>query len=139
MKNLLYTRFNQKYLNATILLIRICIGVFMLTHGIPKFARFFADDPVSFIDPFGIGEVATLALVVFAEVLCSIFIILGLLTRVAAITLVINMAVASFLVHAGEAFSDKELALMYLVVYIIILATGGGRFSIDHYLYSKRR
>lgn len=139
MKSLLYTRFNQKYMDATVLLIRICIGAFMLTHGIPKFARFFADDPVSFIDPFGIGEVATLALVVFAEVFCSIFIMLGLLTRVAAIPLIINMAVISFMVHAGEAFSDKELALMYLVAYIIILAAGGGRFSIDHYLYYKRR
>lgn len=139
MKSLLYTKFSQKYMNVTIMLVRICIGAFMLTHGIPKFARFFADDPISFIDPFGIGEATTLAVVVFAEVFCSIFIMLGFFTRVAAIPLIINMAVITFLVHAGEAFSDKELPLMYLVAYIIILATGSGKFSIDHYLFYKHR
>ncbi|MBN2481143.1 MAG: DoxX family protein [Bacteroidales bacterium] len=139
MKNLLYTRFNQKYLDAAILIVRICAGAFMLTHGIPKFARLFAADPVTFADPLGVGAGLSLVLVVFAEVFCSIFIMLGLLTRIIVIPLIINMSVAAFVVHAGDAFSGMEMALLYLVIYFFLLATGSGRYSLDHYLFHKGR
>ncbi|MBN1159027.1 MAG: DoxX family protein [Bacteroidales bacterium] len=139
MKNLLYTRYNQQYLNAVILIVRLCAGAFMLTHGIPKFARFFSEDPVTFADPLGIGAIPSLVLVVFAEVFCSIFIMLGLLTRLSAGVLLINMSVAAFVVHGGDAFSGMEKAVLYLLIYFVILSAGAGRYSIDHYLFYKRK
>ena len=109
----------------------------MLTHGLPKLMRFFSEEPLTFGNPIGIGMVPSLVLVVFAEVFCSIFISLGLFTRPASLVLIINMAVAAFIAHAGGGFGDRELAVLYLLIYLLLFATGGGRYSLDRLV--KRR
>ena len=42
------------------------------------------------------------------------------------------MIVAFFIVHANDAFTVKELAFIYLIVFIIMYIAGPGKFSIDH-------
>ena len=76
-----------------------------------------------------------MALVIFAEVFCSLAIMFGLFTRLAAIPLIVAMCVAAFVTHAGQAFSAKELALLYLTFYAVIFITGPGRYSIDRLLW----
>ncbi|MDO9040037.1 MAG: DoxX family protein, partial [Bacteroidota bacterium] len=68
-----------------ILLLRITAGAFMLTHGIGKFSLLFGNEAIQFPDPIGVGATASLALAVFSEVLCSLFLILGIATRLSAI------------------------------------------------------
>ena len=48
------------------------------------------------------------------------------------------MIVAGFIVHAPDAFSDKEISLLYLAIYLIILVLGGGRYSIDALISQKK-
>jgi len=92
---------------------------------------------IQFADPFGLGMKLSFYLVVFAEVICSIFIILGLKTRMAASVLVFNMLVAVFVMATnGEV---PELALMYFISYVLILVFGGGKYSIDFNLNSKKK
>jgi putative oxidoreductase len=71
---------------------------------------------------------------VFAEFFCSILLILGLFTRLAAIPLVIGMAVAAFVVHGADPFAAKELSLLYLFIYVALIFTGPGRHSVDYVL-----
>ena len=104
--------------NFALLILRVAIGIFMLTHGMGKLYKLFGDEPIAFADPIGIGETASLVLAVFAEVFCSVLLIFGLATRLAAIPLIITMFVAGFIVHAGDEFRVKEMAFLYLVVYI---------------------
>jgi putative oxidoreductase len=101
----------------------------MLTHGIPKFLQLIEGN-TQFADPFGLGETITLILAVFAEFLCSVLIILGIGTRLASIPLIVTMAAAAFQIHAADPFQRKELAFLYLVVFITILVLGGGRFEL---------
>jgi len=123
--------------NIAILILRVAIGIFMLTHGMGKLLKLFGDEPIAFADPIGLGQTASLVLAVFAEVFCSVFLILGLGTRLAAIPLIITMFVAGFIVHAGDEFRVKEMAFLYLVVYIAIALKGAGKFSIDALIYNK--
>jgi putative oxidoreductase len=84
-----------------------------------------------FINFMGMGTTASLALVVFAEFFCSMFLILGLFTRFAAIPLIITMCVALFKAHNGEVFGDGQTATLYLTGYIVLLLVGPGRVSVD--------
>ena len=79
----------------------------------------------------GLGSSISLALVIFAEFFCSLFIILGLFTRLAVIPLMIVMGVALFKAHKGQFFGDGEMAAVYLAGYITLLLLGPGRVSVD--------
>ncbi|HEY6436230.1 MAG TPA: DoxX family protein [Ignavibacteriaceae bacterium] len=124
-------------INITLLFLRITIGIFMLTHGIGKFSLLIGNDPIQFADPIGIGESASLALAVFAELFCSILLIFGIATRFVVIPLLTTMLVAILIVHAGDVFQIKEMALLYFCVYIAIAIAGAGKISIDSLIYKK--
>ena len=70
---------HQKLLtDIALFLLRFTVGYLMLySHGWRKLLKLFGDDPIKFADPFGIGASASLSLTVFAEVLCSILLMLG--------------------------------------------------------------
>ena len=116
-----------------VLVLRVAISAMMITHGLNKMSNFSTYSPA--FDLIGIGGTLSLSLVIFAEVFCSIALILGLLTRLATFPLIFAMGVAIFIKHAGDAFAIKELALLYLTVYIVLLIIGPGRYSIDRILW----
>ncbi|SMO49877.1 DoxX family protein [Gracilimonas mengyeensis] len=114
----------------SVLLLRIGAGLFIFTHGLPKLMKVINGD-FGFADPIGIGPELSLILAAFAEGICGLFVTLGLWTRIASFILVINMAVAVFFAHAGDPFSQKEKALIFLLMFMVTLFTGGGKYSID--------
>ncbi len=136
--NIFSTSGRDRLHDVGLLLLRIIVGCFMLTHGLGKLSILTSGDPVQFADPFGMGQATSLALTVFAEVVCSFLIILGLATRLAAIPLAITMAVAFFYIHMEDEFGAKELAGLYLALYVFLIIAGSGRYSID-YLISNRK
>lgn len=102
----------------------------MLTHGLPKLSKLL-DGNTNFADPIGIGEMPSLLLTIFAEVVCSFLLLIGLASRLSAIPLIATMAVAAFYVHANDPFASKEKAFLYLICYLVILVMGGGKYSVD--------
>lgn len=136
-KKLLHPGNYPRNIDYALLILRITVGGFMMTHGIGKFINLFGDSPIQFADPIGIGVTASLALAVFAEVFCSIFLIFGFATRFSAIALLITMLVAALIVHAPDAFSRKELPLLYAAIYLVLAITGAGKYSVDNWIYKK--
>lgn len=135
-KRFFYPGINYTFaINWSLLLLRLTSGGLMLTHGIPKWNKLFGNEPISFADPIGLGEKWSLILVTFAEVICSILIMIGLSTRLALVFLIITMAVAAFITLAGDPLNIIELPLFYLMVYISLLITGPGKYSIDNWIY----
>ena len=102
----------------------------MITHGFKKLMNFAAKS-ATFSDPFGIGGPASMSLTIFAEFFCAIFILIGLMTRLACIPLIIAMSVALFVAHDGKIFTEGEMAGLYLLGYLALLFTGPGKFSMD--------
>jgi putative oxidoreductase len=135
MKHLFQTALSQKSSDVWLLILRVCIASMMLSHGIPKFLKLISGEEIQFIDLLGIGQTASMILSVFAEFFCSFLILFGIVTRFAAFSLIINMSVAVFVAHAQDSFQKKELALLYLIVYITFLILGAGKYSIDHFIY----
>lgn len=119
-----------------LLVLRVGAGVCMLTHGVPKLTRLM-DGNLGFVDPFGLGEPATLMLAILAEVICAVLVILGLSTRLAAIPLAVTMFVAAFVVHSADPFNVREIALLYLFIFIALIFLGSGKFSLDRAILKK--
>lgn len=139
MKYIFSTEIKKQQLDVIILIVRVAVGCFMLTHGIGKFENLFSGEEIKFGDPIGIGKSASLALTVFAEFFCSIFLILGLATRLAVIPLIITMVTAAFVIHVTQGFAKQEMALLYLLVYITLFVTGGGKYSLDRLIEGSRK
>ena len=131
---------------ASTILIRFVVGAVFLSEGIQKFL---------FPDALGVGRFLKIGIPFPAimapfdgvfEIGCGIFLILGLLTRLAAIPMIINMIVAisstkipmllqeGFWKMAHEARTDFSMILGC----IFLLIVGAGSASVDALLLSWR-
>lgn len=137
MRNFNSSKVNDTVLNGLILVIRLFVGISMLTHGLPKLDKLIANDKIEFMNFLGLGSAISLVLVVFAEFLCSVFIMLGFLTRFATIPLMVTMLIAFFVVHGSDPYATKELSMVYFFFYLTIFVLGSGKFSLD-WLFSKK-
>lgn len=138
----------MNYLNRTpsnsvlkdiiLLAVRVFIGFAMLSHGFPKLQMLLEGGDIKFFDFLGMGPAVSLTLTVFAEFVCSILLILGLFTRVALGFLLFTMIIAAFFIHGADPFEKREMSLIYLSVYLLLMAFGAGKISVD-YLIEKRK
>ena len=130
MKKLFSANYSAGAFNTAMLLLRFSFGIMMMMHGYDKLTHF-SDYQSKFMNFMGIGTSASLALVVFAEFFCSLFLILGLFTRLAAIPLIIVTCVIVFKVNNGNVFGDGQTAALYLTGYLVLLFVGPGKVSVD--------
>lgn len=131
MSRLLSTGYSEKAFSLAILIQRVVTGLMLLMgHGLPKIERF-STLATNFFDPFRIGHRNSLILVILAELFCSMFLILGLFTRIAAFVIVVNLSVAVFIYHNGDPLKEFELGAIYLVSAFTIMIIGPGRVSVD--------
>jgi putative oxidoreductase len=82
---------------------------------------------------FGLGFLPTVwgFLAAFAEFVCALLIVIGVLTRPAAFLLVGNMAVAAAAHLTGAIDGSAEMALLYGAVFLSLVFVGPGSYSID--------
>ena len=117
--------------NIALLILRVVFaGSMLYGHGFGKFNKLIQGD-LSFANPIGIGEVPTLILAVFSEFLAPIFIIFGYKTKFFSFFPAATMFIAAFVVHWGDPFGRVEKALLFLTVFVILMMTGPGKYSID--------
>jgi len=122
--------------DSGLLVLRAGIGLVMMTHGWSKFADFSAKAG-NFYDFIGIGSELTLGLTVFAELFCSLLLVLGLGARLCLIALIILAVVIVFGVHSSDPFGDKEHGLLFLVPYITLILTGPGKYALDYLIFPR--
>lgn len=125
-------------LDVALLFLRVGIALVMLTHGIPKLLMLMGDDAIQFPVIFGDPGIS-LSLAVFAEFLCSLLVLLGLATRLAVLPLMITMLTAILHIHGTDPFAVKELPVLYLMVYLVLLILGSGKFSLDALIMNRRQ
>src|SRR5687768_16081837 len=119
-----------------LLLLRLVMGIAFVLHGWPKI-----QNPMGWMNAMGMQSVPSFlqALAAVAEFGGGIALVLGLLTPLAAFGIVCQMLGALLLVHfpKGDPFvgapgqSSYELALVYLILAVLLIALGPGRWSLD--------
>ena len=124
------------------LAVRLIVGIIMLAHGWQKLTEM---GPGNFGGQMlaGLGvplPVFTGYVVTFVEIIGGILLIVGFLSRLAALLLTINLIVAILLVKANVGFlsgssgTGAELDLALIAGLLVILFAGPGRLSVDHAL-----
>jgi putative oxidoreductase len=135
----------------TLTLLRLVMGVVFFMHGAQKMLGWFGGYGFSgtmgfFTNMMHIPAVFGF-LAICAEFLGGIGLIVGALSRIAAFGIATNMVVAIVMVHAqvgffmnwtgqqkGEGF---EYHLLAIAVAIVLMARGGGAFSVDRTLSTQ--
>ncbi|HJJ88045.1 MAG TPA: DoxX family protein [Methanocorpusculum sp.] len=127
----------EKLVSVLLLSIRVIFGVLFFMHGVDKLMNF-NELSQTFPDILGFGSYMTLMVAIFCEFCCSLFLIAGLLLGVMLVPMIVSMAVAFFDVHDAM-FPEGELALIYLIVFCLLYATGPGRYSLDYLIDNRIR
>lgn len=129
------------------LLARLIVGVIMLAHGYQKLT---AIGPGQFGVALGeLGVPAPIVMgyvVTFTELIGGALLIIGLLSRLAALALTTTLAVAIALSHWGDPLispasggTAKELPLALIAGFLVVLFTGPGALSLDRLLRIEPR
>lgn len=128
------------------LTLRVPIGLILAAHGSQKLFAWFGgyglEGTGQWLASIGLNPGFLLALLAgSAEFFGGVLLMLGLLTRPAAIANALTMAVALFWVHSGKGFflTDHgiEYALALLAATVALAIMGGGKWSGDQVLLDK--
>lgn len=119
------------------LALRLTVGILMLFHGIGKLLEPGKLDFIgSKLAGFGLPEIIAWGVYV-GEVIAPLMIIIGVLTRIGAGIIVINMLFAIGLVHMGDIFAltdhggwRLELQGFYLFGALAVMWLGSGRYAV---------
>lgn len=134
---------------------RVSLAAFMAAgHGWGKLYQSTADGghfgpPQGFVDAVAsMGFPVPLLsawLAVLAETLFAVLLGLGLFTRPAALVLVFNMGVAAFVAHGAHPWITgpgggpaKEMAMLYLLPFMLFVVIGAGNLSLDAFIRGKQ-
>lgn len=125
-----------------IALLRVFLGIVFLAHGSQKLFVFGIAGTTGAFAQMGVPLPALSAtLATIAEVLGGIALIFGVLTRIGAFVLAIEMFFAIVLVRAkGGFFAPRgaEYELTLFVALVAIVLSGPGAYALDE-LFAKRR
>ena len=130
MKRLFSIKYTDNAVSFAMLVLRVVFGGLIITHGYDKLMHF-GSGASTFPDFYHIGHTTSMALSIFAEFFCGVFILIGLFTRFACIPLIINMGTALYFVHNTAVTGKGEIDVLYLAAFFAILIVGPGKLSLD--------
>jgi len=128
------------------LVLRVPVGLVLAAHGAQKLFGWFRgyglEGTGQWLASIGLEPGYLMALLAGgAEFFGGLALVLGLLTRPAALVAAFTMLVAIFSVHIGNGLfmsnNGYEYALTLLVVTVALAMQGAGRFAVDNLFYKE--
>ncbi|GGD06972.1 LysR family transcriptional regulator [Franconibacter daqui] len=114
--------------DAGLFFLRLTGSLLLLyVHGLPKVMHF-GEELTRIEDPFGLGPWASLLPAIFAEVICPVFIILGVGARLACLPVIGVLLVAMLVVHPGWSIAEGQFGWLLLIIFTTLALTGPGRW-----------
>ncbi|CAM3345046.1 DoxX family protein [Pseudomonas floridensis] len=109
-----------------LLFMRVSVSLLLLhVHGLPKLMHW-SEEVQRIEDPFGLGGTLTLALAVFAEVICPVLLILGIWSRLACLPVLAVLAVAVLFIHPEWSVEQGQFAWLLIILFLGLALTGPG-------------
>jgi putative oxidoreductase len=128
--------------SAGLAVLRVVLGIIFIAHGAQKFFVFGIEGAINAFNQMGVPlNVVTAPLVATLELFGGAALIIGLLTRLTALGLAINMLGAIAFVKAKGGFfspNGMEFELILFAAAVALALTGAGAFSVDAALAGRR-
>jgi putative oxidoreductase len=128
--------------DTALFVLRVVVGVVFFMHGYQKVFTFGHAGMSDAFSHMGVPAPAiTSFLITWLEFLGGIALIVGLLTRLAALGFIVDMGGAILIVHIKHGFfapMGVEFPLVLLACNVAFAIAGAGRFSLDA-LIARRR
>lgn len=131
------------YSNLGRLFIRLFVGVMFLQFGIRHLVNYhlMAHD---FPTVLGLSSPTCLTLMIIIELVCSLFIMLGFLTRLSVIPPIVSMIAAewyilhdllpSTTIYGIDSTQPGYLPIMFIGIFLLIIIVGPGKISVDYFI-----
>lgn len=131
------------YSNLARLFMRLFVGVMFMQFGIRHLVNYeiMAD---SFPTILGLSSHTCLILMIVVEIVCSLFIMVGFLTRISVIPPIVSMVAAEYhilhdlvpqiSVYGLDSVQPGYLPIMFIGIYLYILLAGPGKISLDYFI-----
>lgn len=105
-------------------------------HGLPKLLHL--QETINHIpDPFGFGSTFSTFYAIFTNVVCALFVALGLFTRISAAFILGLTLTGLVFIHLQDGVKIQDTPLIYSVIFGFIAYVGGGYYSLDYRLKTK--
>ena len=122
--------------------LRVVVGIVFLVHGAQKRFVFGFGGVAGLLEGLGVPAAGLFAVVVtLVEIVGGIALILGLLTRIAAVTLAVDMLVATLTAHLPNGFFAQnggyEFTLVLLAAAVALAVAGPGEAALDRALAAR--
>jgi len=125
------SQWDERVQDWGLLFLRVSASLFLMwVHGLPKLLDYSAQLQV-IEDPFHLGAHLTLMLAIFAEVLCPLLIIVGLLVRLACLPILCVLLVAMVVVHPQWSIEEGQFGWLLLILFTSIFIAGPGRLALN--------
>lgn len=122
---------DERARDAGLLFLRVSGGLFLLwVHGLPKLLDFSAQLQL-IEDPFHLGSHLTLMLAIFAEVVCPLLIVAGILARLACVPILFVLLVALLVVHPQWSVAEGQFGWLLLILFATVFIAGPGRLALN--------
>ncbi|HOV11761.1 MAG TPA: DoxX family protein [Bacteroidales bacterium] len=127
-----------------LLILRIGIGIMFILHGLPKMMGGtetwqFLGSQMSVIG-VGFGFTFWGFMAALSETLGGLLLIPGLFVRPAAMLMLFTMIIATLMhLSVGDGLKGASHAMEMGIVFLSVIFTGAGRYSLDHRLFAGKR
>ncbi|MBI5505030.1 MAG: DoxX family membrane protein [Deltaproteobacteria bacterium] len=121
-----------------LLLLRLGGGALLLYGRAWENLAMLRNGHIVFPDPFGLGAETSWALAVFAEFFCSIFVMLGILTKLTAMPPLLAMLLLEAVLPPGTPWSQRGIFFLHALPFLVLTFTGAGDYSFDARVVSSR-
>lgn len=131
------------YTNMARLFLRLFVGVMFMQFGIRHLVGF---DELRYTFPtiWGMSHETCLILMILIEIVCSLCIMVGFLTRIAVIPPIFTMIAAEYyiinnllpdtLIYGIDSTQPGYLPIMFIGIYLFFLLAGPGKISLDYFI-----
>lgn len=130
------------YTNMGRLFLRLFVGIMLMQFGVRQITNF--DTAAGgFPSVLGMGQELSLIIMIAIEIICSLFIMAGCMTRIMTVPPFIAMIIAEYYIlhdmvsEAPYLLSWSQqgyVPIMFLGIYFFILLVGPGKISVDYFL-----